>query len=75
MVYNVDYVYFMLLQKELEMMDSEIDYKLLTEPIDFDKDGVEIISGFAIEARVYAESRIRDFAPSDFRFTYKGTGL
>jgi acetyl/propionyl-CoA carboxylase alpha subunit len=46
---------------ELEMMDSEIDYKLLTKPIDFDKDGVEILSGYAIEARVYAESRIRGF--------------
>ena len=69
MVYNVDYVYFMLLQNELEMMDSENDYKLLTESMDIDKDGVEILSGFAIEARVYVESRIRDFAPSDFKFT------
>ena len=29
MVYNVDYVYFMLLQNELEMMDSENDYFIL----------------------------------------------
>lgn len=64
LVYNVDLVYFMLLQADYEKFNSGIDASVLKEKLTFNEDHVEIPKGHAIEVRVYAENPIRNFAPS-----------
>lgn len=64
MVYNVDLVYFMILQADYELSKSGIPIATLNENLKYDDDNVEIPNGHAIEVRVYAENPIRDFAPS-----------
>lgn len=64
MVYNIDLVFFMLLQADCELSNSGIDVALLKHGLNYDSQNVEIPKGHAIEVRVYAENPIRDFAPS-----------
>lgn len=64
MVYDVDLVYFMLLQADHEISKSGIEVSILKANLTYKNDGVEIPNGHAIEVRVYAENPIRNFAPS-----------
>ncbi|VEU23444.1 DEKNAAC104736 [Brettanomyces naardenensis] len=64
LVYNVDLVYFMLLQADYEISGpgSGIPLDILKENLILEN-GVEVPQGHAIEVRVYAENPVRDFAP------------
>lgn len=64
LVYNVDLVYFMLLQADYELNGSGIPVEILNQSLNYDSDGVEVPHGSAIEVRVYAENPVKDFAPS-----------
>lgn len=64
MVYNVDLVYFMLLQADFEISNTGLDVETLKSGLNFDDQMTEIPNGHAIEVRVYAENPVRNFAPS-----------
>jgi urea carboxylase len=64
LVYNVDLVYFMLLQSDCELSNTGLDVSFLKSNLNYTDDGVEIPNGHAFEVRVYAENPIKDFAPS-----------
>lgn len=65
MVYDVDFVFFMLLQADYEKFDNTgIPVEILRKSLKYGKDNIEIPNGHAIEVRIYAENAVKDFAPS-----------